>query len=333
MGGPVAAILGCEGPRLSPAERQFFAQAQPWGFILFARNMQNPEQVKRLTDAMRETVGRDAPILIDQEGGRVQRMGPPHWRQWLPPLDQMALAGPEAMALRYRLIAAELRAAGIDVNCAPCCDVANHDSHAFIKNRCYGTRAETVIEAATAVAEGLLQGGVVPVMKHVPGHGRAIVDSHFSLPRVGESLDVLRETDFAPFAHLAHLPMAMTAHVIYAALDQDRPATTSPVVLRYIREALGFGGLLITDDISMEALSGSLAERTADALAAGCDLVLHCAGHLDEMEAVVDAAGALAPEAVLRGEAALAARRRPEPIDIAQTEAKLDALLNGEVHG
>ncbi|MDF0601364.1 beta-N-acetylhexosaminidase [Psychromarinibacter sp. C21-152] len=336
MAGLSAAILGCDGPRLTPRERAFFAEAQPWGFILFARNLQTPDQVRRLTSALRDAVGRDAPVLIDQEGGRVQRMGPPHWRQWLPPLDQMARAGddaPRAMELRYRLIAEELRAVGIDVNCAPCCDLAEPDTHPVLRNRCYGTDPDTVTAAARAVAKGLRAGGVLPVLKHMPGHGRALVDSHLSLPVVTAAAETLRAHDFAPFAALADLPMAMTAHIVYTALDPDRPATASPTVLRLIREELGFSGLLMTDDISMEALSGDLATRSAAALKAGCDLVLHCTGHLDEMERVVGAAGRLSGTAMLRAEAALAVRSAPAPIDIAAAEAELEALLNGRVHG
>ncbi len=333
MSVPAAVILGCDGPRLTACERRFFAETQPWGFILFARNIQHPDQVRRLTSALRDAVGRDAPILIDQEGGRVQRMGPPHWRQWLPALEQMAKAGPRAMHLRYRLIAAELRDVGIDVNCAPCCDVALPDTHPILLNRCYGTDPRQVTTAARAVAEGLLAGGVLPVMKHIPGHGRALVDSHLNLPIVHEDATALRTRDFAPFLALSGLPMAMTAHIRYLALDPDNPATTSPTILRMIREEIGFSGLLITDDISMEALSGDLADRSRAARAAGCDIVLHCTGRMTEMAEVVEATGAMDPAALMRAQAALAGRAAPLPIDIAAAEAELDGLLSGEVHG
>ena len=336
MAAPAAAILGCDGPRLTPDERRFFAEAQPWGFILFARNILSPDQVLRLTDGLRDAVGRDAPVLIDQEGGRVQRMGPPHWRQWLPPLDQVDRAGADAaraMYLRYRIIADELRAVGIDVNCAPCCDIAEPGTHAVLRNRCYGTDPATVTDAARGVAEGLMDGGVLPVIKHMPGHGRALVDSHLSLPGVAEDAATLRDWDFAPFRALSSMPMAMTAHIVYAALDPDNPATTSPAVHRLLREDLGFTGLLMTDDISMQALRGDLAQRSAAAIAAGCDLVLHCNGHLDEMRQVVATAGALSSAGQLRAQAALAARRAPRPIDIAAAEAELETLLNGRVHG
>ncbi len=330
-----AAIFGCRGPRLTPDERRFFAEAQPWGFILFARNIETPDQVRRLTAGLRAAVGRDAPVLIDQEGGRVQRMGPPHWREWLPPLDQMrAASDPErAMRLRYRLIADELRGIGIDSNCAPCCDIARHDTHPVLRNRCYGTDAAGVARIARVVADGLLAGGVLPVMKHIPGHGRALVDSHLSLPRVSEPAETLRETDFAPFRALADLPMAMSAHVVFEALDAARPATTSKRVIGTIRGEIGFGGLLMTDDISMQALDGALGARAAAALAAGCDLVLHCSGDMDAMQAVAAAAGALSGAPLARAEAALAARRDPDPIDIAAAEAEFSGLLNGKVHG
>ncbi len=328
-------ILGCLGPRLTSAEKAFFAEAQPWGFILFARNFETPDQARRLTGALREAVGREAPVLIDQEGGRVQRIGPPHWRQFLPPLDQVMAAGPDAprsMYLRARVIAEELRAIGVDVNCAPMADIATPGTHAFLRNRCYGTDAATVTACARAVAEGLLDGGVLPVMKHMPGHGRAFVDSHFDVPVVTADAGTLRAEDFAPFKALSDLPMGMTGHLIFEAFD-DRPSTISPVMIELIREQIGFKGLLMTDDISMQALSGDLADRSAAALAAGVDLVLHCNGDLPEMQQVAAAAGTMRPESVTRAEAALKARRAVQPIDIAAAEAELEALLRNPVDG
>ncbi|HRO12094.1 MAG TPA: glycoside hydrolase family 3 N-terminal domain-containing protein, partial [Amaricoccus sp.] len=274
-----AAIFGCAGPELTPEEGRFFAEAAPWGFILFARNVESPAQLRRLTDALRDSVGRDAPVLVDQEGGRVARLRPPHWREWLPALEECARLPAarrgRAMHLRYRLIAGELRAAGIDVDCAPVLDVARAETHAIIRNRCYGGDPGEVAAIGRAVAEGLLAGGVLPVIKHMPGQGRAPLDSHLELPLVEADRAALAE-DFAPFRALADLPMAMTAHVVYAAIDPGAPATLSPVVVRLMREEIGFGGLLMTDDISMRALSGGLGERAARALAAGCDIVLHC---------------------------------------------------------
>jgi beta-N-acetylhexosaminidase len=337
MAGLSATILGCEGPRLSPDEARFFSEAQPWGFILFARNIEDPVQLLSLTSDLRAAVGRDAPILIDQEGGRVQRMRPPHWRQWRPALDQMAQAGPmkaaRAMRLRARLIAHELRGVGIDVNCMPLADVARDTTHPILKNRLYGSEPDTVIGAGRAVAEGLLAGGVLPVLKHLPGYGLGEVDSHLTLPRVTAPLEELRRVDFAAFRPLAHLPLGMTAHIVYEAFEDDLPATLSPGMIRLIREDLGFQGALMTDDLSMGALPGPIGERAARARAAGCDLILHCNGERAEMEQVVAQSGSLSGVPLKRAEAALAARRTPEPLDIEAAEADLADLLDGEVYG
>ncbi|MBD3678146.1 MAG: beta-N-acetylhexosaminidase [Rhodobacteraceae bacterium] len=329
MSGQGAYILGCEGLRLTPRERAFFAEAQPWGFILFARNIEAPDQLRALCAELREAVGRDAPILIDQEGGRVQRLTPPHWRQWLPPLDQVARAGAGAersLWLRYRLIAAELRDLGIDVNCAPMADIAEPATHPFLKNRCYGEEPETVATLARAVSDGLLAGGVLPVLKHVPGHGRATVDSHLDLPTVSESADELWSHDFTPFKALGDLPLAMTAHIVYPAFD-EAPATLSPRMISLIRQEMGVSGLLMTDDISMKALKGGVGDLSAQSIAAGCDVILHCNGEMPEMEAVVAAAGAMTAAAQARADAAIAARRTPDPIDIDALEAELSGLL------
>ncbi|MDV7269533.1 beta-N-acetylhexosaminidase [Thioclava sp. A2] len=322
-----AAIFGCEGLELTPREAAFFREANPWGFILFARNIDNPQQVARLTSSLREAVGRDAPVLIDQEGGRVQRMRAPHWREWLPPLEQLTAAGDlgtRALWLRYRIIADELRAVGIDVNCAPTCDIAGPLTHPFLQNRCFGTKPEVVIDAARASAEGLLAGGVLPIIKHIPGHGRATADSHKNLPVVEATHAELSASDFAPFKALADLPMGMTAHIRFTALD-DAPATQSARMIGLIRDEIGFDGLLMTDDISMEALSGDLTSRTRASLAAGCDLVLHCNGELPEMEAIVAEAGQMGQAAQIRADRALALRKPPETIDIAALEAELGA--------
>lgn len=329
-----ATILGCSGTGLSARERAFFREADPWGFILFARNVADPAQLRRLTGDLREAVGRDAVVTIDQEGGRVQRLRAPHWREWLPPLDQMAATaarGEAAQAraawIRARLMAHELRALGIDSNCAPTCDVAGPETHPFLRNRCFGETAAAAILGARATAEGFLDGGVLPVMKHMPGHGRATADSHLHLPSVTEGMNALAERDFAPFAALADLPMAMTAHIVFAAIDPDRPATASPAMIRLIRERIGFDGLLMTDDLSMQALSGSLGERAAAAMAAGCDIALHCNGNPDEMAEVVAAAGPLGDAAAARADRALAARQMPSPIDIRALEAEFSCLL------
>lgn len=330
-----AFILGCLGPRLSPEERAFFRAENPWGFILFARNVDGRDQLSRLTSELREAVGREAPIFIDQEGGRVARMRAPSWREWLPPLEQMdrtGAKGARAMWLRYRIIAHELRAVGIDGNCAPMADIATEATHPFLMNRCYGRDAGTVTWAARAVADGLLAGGVLPVLKHIPGHGRATLDSHKELPSVAASRSELATSDFAPFQALADLPLGMTAHIVFPAYDLTAPATQSRAVIRAIREEIGFKGLLMTDDLSMEALSGTLTQRAASSIAAGCDIVLHCNGKMHEMEEVVAAAGRLSPEAKARAAAALACRRGPEKIDIPALEAELEALLAGQVN-
>ncbi len=334
-----AVVLGCEGPHLGPDEAAFLREADPWGFILFARNVETPDQLRRLTDDLRAAVGRDAPVMIDQEGGRVQRLRAPHWREWLAPLDQVARSRPGMAArglwLRYRLIAEELRAVGIDVDCAPVADIAGLATHPFLANRCLGRDAATVTAAARAAAEGLLAGGVLPVLKHLPGHGRAVVDSHHDLPRVAAPLAELETTDFAPFRALADLPVAMTGHIVLDAVDPDRPATASAAVIALIREAIGFGGLLLSDDLSMQALSGPIGARAGAAIRAGCDLALHCNGERDEAAAVVEAAGRLGDAALRRAAAALARRdaARPEAIDSAALAAELAAILSEAAHG
>lgn len=332
-----ATILGPSGPDLKADEAAFFREADPWGFILFARNVETPDQLRRLTGDLRAAVGRDALILVDQEGGRVQRLRAPHWREYPPTLDQMTCTAPEAAEravwLRYRLIAAELHAVGIDANCAPTADIAGQDTHPFLRNRCFGEDAATVTSAARACANGLLAGGVLPVLKHLPGHGRAVVDSHLHLPRVAAPLEELDVTDFKPFAALADLPMAMTAHIVFDAVDPDRPATASPAAIRLIREKIGFDGLLMTDDLSMEALSGTLADRATAGIAAGCDIALYCKGIRHEAEAVVGAAGRMSDAASRRAQAALAARIMPDPIDTALLEAEFEALLKGQAYG
>ncbi|WP_411956947.1 beta-N-acetylhexosaminidase [Paracoccus homiensis] len=310
-----ATILGgIAGTSLTPAERDFFRAADPWGFILFGRNVESPDQLRRLTGELRDAVGRDAVITIDQEGGRVQRMRAPHWREWCPPLDQ-AGAGARAIWLRYRLIGAELRAAGIDSDCAPTLDVAQDDTHPFLRNRCFGTDPARVAELGRACADGLLAAGVLPVMKHMPGHGRAVADSHKDLPVVAAAEADLARLDFAPFRALADLPMGMTAHIRFTALD-DAPATASQRMIGLIRQQIGFDGLLMTDDITMNALSGSEADRATASIRAGCDLVLHCNRDIAGMEPVVAAAGRMGHEAMRRADAALAMRQAPQDDDL-----------------
>ena len=325
-----ATIFGVSGLRLTGDEVAFIKAANPFGFILFARNIDTEDQVRALCDDLRAALGRDCLITIDQEGGRVQRLRAPHWREWLPPLDFIAKAGGEAaraMYLRGRMIAAELRAIGIDSNCAPMLDIADADTHPFLRNRCYSNGPDQVAALGLAHAEGLMTGGVVPVVKHMPGHGRATLDSHLALPHVTADAETLRSWDFAPFRALNHLPMGMTAHLQYDALDAQ-PATLSSTVMQMIRRDIGFDGLIMTDDISMQALQGPLDALSTQALAAGCDVVLHCNGVLAECEQVAAAAGTMTAAAQARAEAAVAARATPDAIDIQALAAELDCLMD-----
>ncbi len=291
-----AFILGCAGPQLTPEERAFFARVQPWGFILFARNVDTPDQLRALTADLRDAVGRDVPVFIDQEGGRVARLRAPYWREWLPALDQVAQNkrhAVRAMYLRYRLIADELRAVGIDGNCAPLADVATPDTHEILRNRCYGEDAVRVAEIAASVAQAHVDGGVLPVLKHIPGHGRATADSHLELPHVKARMRALKWSDFLAFEALNWLPLGMTAHVVFDALDDERCATISPTMIDLIRTRIGFDGCLMSDDISMQALDW------------------------------LDGA------AQTRADKALEWRRAPTPIDIAAAEAEFQSLMQG----
>ncbi|MBM9595003.1 glycoside hydrolase family 3 N-terminal domain-containing protein [Roseitranquillus sediminis] len=306
-----AAIFGCAGPRLTTDEVAFFGEVRPWGFILFDRNLRQAEQVRGLCADLRDAAGADVPILIDQEGGRVARLRPPLGRDWPPPFDHAEAAGADAakaIRARYRDIATELRALGIDVNCVPCADVARPDTHPFLRNRCFGEDPARVARLARAAADGTLEGGVLPVIKHIPGHGAGRVDSHEALPTVEADLETLRAVDFVPFVALADQLMAMTAHVVYPAIDAERPATTSPAAIEVIRREIGFGGLLMTDDISMGALGGAMSDRVRDSLDAGCDMILHCNGNSDEMMEVAEAAGTLRGAAAKRAERVMAHR-------------------------
>lgn len=327
-----AAILAPAGVTLSDAEKALFREADPWGFIVFARNLETPDQIRTLCNDMRDAVGRDAPILIDQEGGRVQRLLPPLVRKWRAPLTDVARLGENAgrgMYLRARIIAWELADLGLDVNCIPTLDIAGPETHPFLRDRCYGETLEEVVAVGHAVAGGLLDGGVLPVLKHIPGHGRGRVDSHVELPHTKAPVEELRARDFAAFAALSDVPLGMSAHMIYEAVDPYFPATQSERVIHLIREEIGFDGLLMTDDLSMQALSGTVAERAAASIRAGCDVVLHCNGKLDEMHDVLDAAGSMTKTAALRARAALAYRVTPAPVDISELAAQFEALLTG----
>lgn len=330
-----ATILGVEGLHLGADEAAFLRAANPWGLILFARNVESPEQLRRLTGDLRACLGRAAPIFTDQEGGRVQRLRAPHWREWLAPLDEAEATGLRGLWLRARLQAAELAAVGIDGNCAPSADIAFANTHPFLRNRCFGTEAATVAARARATAEGLLAGGVLPVLKHMPGHGRAEADSHKGLPLVTASAEELEATDFAAFRALADLPLGMTAHIRFTAYD-EAPATQSAVMIGVIREQIGFGGLLMSDDIGMQALAGDSAARASASIAAGCDVVLHCNGTRAELEQSVAAAGRLGPAAAARAEAALGWRRAAAEGDaegdLAALAAEYDRLAGGRAH-
>lgn len=330
-----ATILDADGLRLSVEEKAFFRDANPFGFILFARNIETPDQVRALCDEMRESVGHHAVITIDQEGGRVQRLRAPQWREWSPPLDIVARAGKDAeqaIGLMYRIIADELFALGIDSNCAPMVDLASAATHQFLRNRCYGSDPTRVASIGRAAADGMLAGGVLPVLKHIPGHGRATMDSHFELPLVDASMDDLMQTDFAPFTTLNDLPMGMTAHLVYAQLD-SAPATCSPRVMQVLREDIGFDNLIMTDDISMKALKGSHVDSTRAALGAGCDVALYCNQPLVDRIAVADAAGEMTDAAQVRAERALAMRKTPVDVDVSALESELELLLGGAGHG
>jgi len=318
-----AFITGLAGLSVSANERAFLREAKPWGLIIFKRNVSAPSQVTELTQSFRDIVGWDAPVLVDQEGGRVQRLGPPAWPAYPPGArygdlyDRERASGIAAAVLGGHLIAADLKPLGIDVDCLPLADVPLESADPVIGDRAYGRDPRKVAAIAKAIAEGLQAGGVLPVLKHLPGHGRATADSHHKLPVVDTDRATLDATDFAAFRPLSELPLGMTAHVVFSAIDPVAPATTSvTMVSQVIREFIGFKGLLMSDDISMKALSGTIAERSRAALAAGCDVVLHCNGDMGEMIAVASESPELSGHAAKRADAALAARRGPEDFDI-----------------
>lgn len=316
-------------------ERDFFRDAKPWGFILFTRNISDSAQVKALVTQLRETVGdAAAPILIDQEGGRVARLRPPHWKARLPAASFGALhaaqpeAGREATYLNARLIAHDLTQLGINVDCLPVLDVPVPGAHDIIGDRAFAADPATIIALGRGQIEGLMDGGVLPVMKHIPGHGRAGADSHLALPRVSASIEELSANDFVTFRSLDQCPIAMTAHVVYESIDPQRPATTSPKVIRdVIRGEIGFEGLLMSDDLSMKALDGPLSVRAKAALFAGCDLALHCNGDMDEMRDVATEVKNLEGAALKRSAHALSHLSAPSPFDPAAAEARLALLL------
>ena len=326
-----AFICGCAGLGFTEAEREFLRRFQPWGLILFARNINSISQVSILTREFREIVGRaDAPVLIDQEGGRVQRMRPPVWRRY--PSAAAFLQAPEPqraelVRLGARLIASELAEVGINVDCLPVLDVPTPGAHDVIGDRAYGTDPVSIAQLGRAACEGLLAGGVLPVVKHMPGHGRAGADSHMALPVVHATRAELA-VDFAPFRALADMPLAMSAHVVYSAIDPDLPATLSPrVVSQVIRGEIGFDGLVMSDDLSMKALSGSFTQKTERLFEAGLDMALYCWADLAEATQVAEASPILDGRRGERAAAALARLRPAEAFDAAVAEAALAPLL------
>src|SRR5579885_3551184 len=330
------AIYGCAGAQLLPEERSFFRDAQPWGFILFARNIQDRSQVAALVKALRETVDDpSAPVLIDQEGGRVARLKPPHWKARAPAarFGELHVKAPEsareAVYLNARLIAHDLAEIGVNVDCLPVLDVPVEGADQVIGDRAYSHDPSVVIDLGREAIDGLIEGGVLPVMKHIPGHGRATADSHFKLPRVETPAEELSATDFVTFRSLNSCPLGMTAHVIYTEIDPQRPATTSPKVIRdIIRGEIGFDGLLLSDDLSMNALDCPIGHRAKAALFAGCDIVIHCNGKMDEMKEVAAEAKPLESEPLERAQKALSHLAPPEDFDTAAAEARLAELMN-----
>jgi beta-N-acetylhexosaminidase len=330
-----AFITGISGLTLTSEERDFLRATRPWGFILFKRNIATPAQVAELISKLRTAVeNHDAPVLIDQEGGRVQRFGPPHWPVYPAGAvfgalyDLEPTLGLTAARLSARLIAADLIDLGVTVDCLPLADVPVAGADAVIGARAYGSEPGKVAAIARAVTDGLEQGGVLPVVKHIPGHGRATADTHFRLPVVDTPREELERSDFAAFRPLADLPMAMTAHVVFSALDPAQPATTSATIIeQVIRGTIGFQGLLMSDDVSMNALAGSIAERSRAIISAGCDMVLHCNGKLDEMREVAREAPELTGRARQRANTALSGRNAPQPLDRVAARAELDELV------
>ena len=329
-----AMILGAAGKRLSEDEKAFHRAEKPWGFILFARNIDTADQVRALVVEMREAVDRpDAPVFIDQEGGRVQRLRPPLAPNYPPAAELGALyardpqAGLRSAWLMARLHAFDLLRLGITADCLPVLDVPTEGAHDVIGNRAYGRDPDTVAALGRATAEGLLSGGVLPVVKHIPGHGRAGADTHHELPKVDASLAELEAHDFAPFKALADMPFAMTAHVVYSAIDGLMPATTSPAVIQdIIRDHIGFDGLLMSDDVSMQALSGDFRDRTDAIFAAGCDVILHCNGVMDEMRQVVAQTPVLRDKAETRANLALLRRERPDAVEETAARQEFSSL-------
>ncbi len=308
-------IFGVAGRELRAGERDLFAAHRPFGFILFDRNLDSPPQISRLVESLRDTVETAAPVLIDQEGGRVQRLGPPHAPAYPPARSYGRMAARDvtgavdAVRTGHARLGRDLVPLGINVNCAPVLDLAVEGGDDVIGDRAFASDPEVVATLGRAALEGLGSAGVVPVVKHIPGHGRAGSDSHVTLPVVNAPANVLHESDFVPFRALRDAPAAMTAHVVYAAVDATLPLTLSRRGIREIvRGSIGFEGLLISDDLCMGALTGKPAQRAVAALAAGCDLVLHCSGSIDEMAAIARTLSPVTEAALARWDRAMSWR-------------------------
>lgn len=339
--GITSAIFGCSGLSLTQDERDFFREVQPWGYILFGRNVDTPEQLATLVTDLKLCVShKDVPILIDQEGGRVRRLRPPHWEAY-PAGEAFGehYHQDKERALRFawlqsRLMACDLQKLGINVDCLPVLDVPVRGSHDVIGDRAYGTEPVIVSDIGLAASEGLLSGGVLPVIKHIPGHGRAGVDSHKDLPVVTATIEELKKSDFEPFRRLNKMPLAMTAHVVYTAIDADNPATTSArIISDIIRDYIGFDGLLMCDDLSMHALKGSFEERTAASFDAGCDVVLHCNGDLDEMRPIAASSPKLSGDSLRRAIQATDLFANIKPCDEENFRKEFRSLCEGETYG
>lgn len=332
-----AAILGCQGPVLTAEETAFFRDVRPWGFVLFRRNIDTPDQVRALTAALRAAVDDpDAPILIDQEGGRVQRLRGAHWKPRPPAAAFGTISRQNPRAARdlaydnARVMGAELLDLGVNVDCTPCVDVPVEGAHNIIGDRAFGNDAWVVASLGQAVIDGMLDSGVLPVVKHIPGHGRARADSHMELPVVDTPREELERTDFTPFRALARAPLGMTAHVVYSDIDPTAPATTSKKVIdEIVRGFIGFDGLLMTDDLTMRALKGTLAERVKASIAAGCDMILHCTRNMDEMREIAEATPLLSGKALERADKALSFLGRAKPFEVAAAQARVDSALSG----
>lgn len=330
----LAVILGLSGPKLTVGERAFLRDANPWGIILFSRNIENPEQVKRLTSDIREVLGRNCLIFVDQEGGRVQRLKAPHWRPYPSGAvfqdlyTQEPAWGCRAAYLSYRLIADDLRRVGITADCAPVLDLPQKNADPIISDRAFGTQSVQIIEIAHAVMAGLMNGGVAPVIKHIPGHGRAKVDSHKALPRIKVSRQALERNDFIPFRALSEAPMAMTAHAVYECNSRSAVTVSKKSLTELVRAAIGFNGLVMSDDLDMKALKGGLTRKTERALAAGCDIALQCSGNLHDMVLVAKGAKFLTDRSKRRALVAEYCAEHIDEFDRAAAEAEFDGLLD-----